>query len=201
MILFLAGLFSLFFPVSAQDIHYSQFYAAPLQLNPALTGAFDGFFRASLNQKTQWMAVTKPYVTFSAAVDAPVFKSNMRRVLFGAGVNFSTDCAGDSKYSSHQVSLTLSFTKSLDRRNRNKLGFGFYGGLVQRTVNYAALYFDEQYVNGSFNFNNPVSETFGRDKLYFFDCGIGAFYSYAPSERFSLATGISASHLNLPDQS
>ncbi|MDR1346222.1 MAG: type IX secretion system membrane protein PorP/SprF, partial [Bacteroidales bacterium] len=97
--------------------------------------------------------------------------------------------------------VTLSFTKSLDRRNRNKLGFGFYGGFVQRTVNYAALYFDEQYVNGSFNFNNPVSETFGHDKLYFFDCGIGAFYSYAPSERFSLATGISASHLNLPDQS
>ncbi|MDR1346221.1 MAG: type IX secretion system membrane protein PorP/SprF [Bacteroidales bacterium] len=55
--------------------------AAPLQLNPALTGAFDGFFRASLNQRTQWMAVTKSYVTFSAAVDAPVFKSNMRRVL------------------------------------------------------------------------------------------------------------------------
>jgi type IX secretion system PorP/SprF family membrane protein len=147
------------------------------------------------------MAVTKPYVTFSAAADAPVFKSHARRVLFGVGLNFSTDRAGDSKYSSHQTSLTLSLTKSLDRRNRNKIGFGFYGGFVQRTINYAALYFDEQFVNGTFDPNNPISEDFGREKFFFFDCGIGTFYSYAPSEKFSLAVGVSASHLNQPDQS
>ena len=31
----------------AQDIHFSQYYASPLTLNPALTGKFNGHFRVS----------------------------------------------------------------------------------------------------------------------------------------------------------
>jgi len=201
IILWLVGFFSILFSLSAQDIHYSQFYAAPLQLNPALTGTFDGIVRMSLNQKTQWMSVTKPYTTFSATVDAPIFKSNVRRVLLGMGVYFNTDRAGDSKYSSHQTCLSISLTKSLDRRNQNKLHFGFYGGFVQRTVNYATLYFDEQFIDGFFDPNNPISENFGREKFFFFDCGIGTSYSYTPSEKFSFSVGVSASHLNHPNQS
>src|SRR3546814_18997064 len=45
----------------AQDPHLSQYYSSPLFLNPALTGMFNGEFRLSGNQKTQWGRITNPY--------------------------------------------------------------------------------------------------------------------------------------------
>ena len=35
--------------VNAQDPNFSQFFASPLTLNPALTGKFDGTFRVAGN--------------------------------------------------------------------------------------------------------------------------------------------------------
>ena len=66
-------LFFLFFistPLFSQDIHYSQFYNSPLNLNPANTGMFDGDFRFAANQRTQWRSVTVPFSTFSLSADA-----------------------------------------------------------------------------------------------------------------------------------
>jgi len=54
---------------SAQDFHYSQFYNAPLHLNPALTGIFRGDIRAMGNYKSQWTDVPVDYKTVTLAVD------------------------------------------------------------------------------------------------------------------------------------
>ena len=45
---------------AAQDIHFSQYYSAPLTINPALTGGFAGDYRAGVNYRTQWGSVTVP---------------------------------------------------------------------------------------------------------------------------------------------
>lgn len=192
--LFLASLF----PSFAQDIHYSQFDANPLYLNPANTGAVDGFFRVGVNQKTQWLAVTKPYLTFSGSFDAPVYKSNAQRFLFGLGAQFNTDRAGDSKYRTFQGNLTIGATKSLDRGNRNKISIGAFVGFDQRHIDYSALTFDEQFQGGMFNADNAISETFDREKLIFFDCGVGAAWTFTPNKRSSYSVGMSVSHLTEP---
>ena len=44
--------------ISAQDAHFSQFYANPLYLSPSLAGATDGA-RIILNYRNQWPAITK----------------------------------------------------------------------------------------------------------------------------------------------
>jgi len=38
----------------AQDAHFSQFYSAPLLLNPALAGTMDGTFRIASVYRDQW---------------------------------------------------------------------------------------------------------------------------------------------------
>ena len=42
---------------SAQDPHFSQFYMAPMYLNPAMVGAFDGNYRLSGLFRGQWGSV------------------------------------------------------------------------------------------------------------------------------------------------
>lgn len=198
-IIFFCFFLSMMFSTVAQDIHYSQFNAAPLYLNPAHTGTFDGIFRAGINQKTQWLSVTKPFVSFSGSIDAPVYKSNGRRRLIGLGVLFNSDRAGDSRYSSLQGSLSCSYTKALDRKNKNKLSIGLYGGFIQRSIDYSALSFDEQYRAGIYNSANPITETFGKEKFTFFDCGAGMAWSLTPNKRNAFAAGVSVSHLTQPN--
>ncbi len=198
-ILIVAVFLASLLPSFAQDIHYSQFYANPLYLNPASTGVIDGVFRVGVNQKTQWLAVSKPYVSFSGSFDAPVYKSNGRRHLLGLGVQFNTDRAGDSKYRCLIGDLTASFTQSLDRRNRNKLSIGLSAGFQQRSLSDDALSFDEQYQGGVYNPDNPITEVLQREKYLFFDCGVGAAWTLTPNKRTFYTIGASVSHLTEPN--
>lgn len=187
--------------VRSQDFHYSQFYSSPLLLNPALTGVFDGIVRGGIHQKTQWLSVSKPFTTFSGGADMPVYKNNKRGELFGTGIHFMTDKAGDSRYHSFHSSLSISYVKGLDQRNRVKIGLGAYAALIQRSIYYAELYFDEQFRSGFFDPAHPVSEVFPTQSFLFFDWGAGAFVSYSPTRNHTFSIGSSLHHLNRPDQS
>ncbi|MBK6997474.1 MAG: type IX secretion system membrane protein PorP/SprF [Lewinellaceae bacterium] len=56
--------------LSAQDKHFTQFYAAPLSLNPALTGAMEGSYRVGTIYRDQWRKVLdNPIKTFSMFAD------------------------------------------------------------------------------------------------------------------------------------
>jgi hypothetical protein len=48
------------FTASAQDIHFSQFFEAPLLRNPSLAGIFTGDLRVQGVYRTQWGSVTVP---------------------------------------------------------------------------------------------------------------------------------------------
>src|SRR5688500_14821174 len=49
----------------AQDMHFSQFFEAPLLRNPALAGIFTGDLRVQGVYRTQWGSLTVPYRTGS----------------------------------------------------------------------------------------------------------------------------------------
>ena len=66
------------FRASAQDPHFSMFYMAPMYLNPALTGAFDGNYRASALFRGQWGSVLQNeavpmFRTYTASIE---FRTN-----------------------------------------------------------------------------------------------------------------------------
>lgn len=194
-------LISLFFfsQLNAQDLHFSQFTANSTYLNAAHTGCIDGTFRAGVSQRTQWLAVTKPYLTFSATADAPVYKNNNKRHLIGMGIALLTDRTGDSRLTNTMGNLSIGFTQSLDRKNHNKISIGGYIGFLQRSINYAALSFDEQFINGVYDRNNPISEDMGSERFTFFDCGAGLLWQLTPNKRDHYEVGVQFSHLNQPN--
>ena len=52
----------------AQDAAFSQFFANPIYLNPAMAGS-NICPRLSLNYRNQWPGIGKTYVTYSATYD------------------------------------------------------------------------------------------------------------------------------------
>lgn len=77
---------------NAQDIIYSQFYANPLYLNPALAGAkLDQ--RITLNYRNQWPSISKGYVSYSATWD-----QHFEKLSGSLGVVANADVQGGGIY-------------------------------------------------------------------------------------------------------
>ena len=62
----------------AQDLHFSQFFEAPLLRNPSLAGIFNGDVRVQMVYRDQWNSFTNAYRTGSlnAEYKMPIGKGN-----------------------------------------------------------------------------------------------------------------------------
>ncbi|HEY0730959.1 MAG TPA: type IX secretion system membrane protein PorP/SprF, partial [Chitinophagaceae bacterium] len=95
-LLLLISSFSLAVTVSAQDLHFSQFFNSPLTTNPANTGFIpDGDYRIGINYRNQWSSImTVPYKTMSAYGDVQVMRDRLETGWIGLGGVILKDVAG-----------------------------------------------------------------------------------------------------------
>jgi len=95
---------------AAQDKHFTQFYAAPLTLNPALTGSFEGRYRVSTIYRNQWKKVLdNPFKTVALATDLrfPARTRSKSKDAIGLGLLFFNDKTGVIDFSTTQIALSL----------------------------------------------------------------------------------------------
>ncbi|MDH5400034.1 MAG: type IX secretion system membrane protein PorP/SprF [Cyclobacteriaceae bacterium] len=134
-----ATLFILFLSikVTAQDIQFSQFYAAPLYLNPAFAGSTLQA-RAGLNYRNQWPAINANFITYSAFFDYHFEDYNS-----GIGLLLSQDSEGMAGLSSTSASAIYSYLLYLT----DKIAFkpGFQAGYTYRSINFTRLTFGDQF--------------------------------------------------------
>src|ERR1700685_10777 len=76
----------------SQDPGFSQFFASPLTLNPALTGKFNGVLRIAGNYRNQWPAINNAFITSTVSVDAPILANKLPvNDTWGIGLMGMTD--------------------------------------------------------------------------------------------------------------
>jgi len=183
-----------------QDIHFSQFYNSPLNLNPAKAGYFMGSHRFTLNYKNQWQSVTTPYRTFSASFDMPVIQRSHQQDMFGAGVVINTDKAGDAAYSTTQINFAFSYIKALNRLNNHYISIALQPGISQKSFNQSALNFDSQYDGKTLDPSLPQDETFSKTNFIFFDISAGVYWNYQHTSNLGFDAGVALFHINKPEQ-
>src|ERR1041384_7867655 len=123
--------------VTAQDPQFSQFYAAPLYLNPAFAGA-TGQARIGANYRNQWPAIDANFTTISAFGD---FYNETKNL--GLGGIITRDQEGVLGIQSTMIGLMASY----DLRIVNNLSFrpGFQMSLYNRSINFDKLLFGDQF--------------------------------------------------------
>lgn len=188
------------FSVKAQDLHYSQFYMAPLTTNPAYTGFFDGDYRVGINFKNQWTGFTNGYNTFSAFGDVAVLRG--RSSWVGLGVNAAGDRAGDGKLTTIKIGGSLAYHLSLLSDDQLLISAGFGGWMVQKSFDPTNLYFDSQWVgNGFDNVNLPNNENFATENISYTTVDVGLTITYTLSEVIDIYGSGSVVNLNRPEES
>ena len=186
-------------PLSAQDIHFSQFWNTPLEVNPGLAGVAREDARFFGAYKSQWTTVPVDYVTFSGAFDSKWSPFKVKNGYFGVGLLFSHDQAGDSDWTLNHFNGILSFTKQLHKGIFASVGGQI--GLGQRSFKLQDLTFDNQFDGEVFNPSLDTRENFTDTKTVFFDSNIGINLHFQKSDgRTKLDIGIGIHHLNTPSQ-
>ncbi|MEM6879193.1 MAG: PorP/SprF family type IX secretion system membrane protein [Bacteroidota bacterium] len=197
--------------VLAQDFHYSQFYNAPMHLNPALTGLFGGDARLTANYKSQWPSVPVEYNTFTVAYDRKFYSKRPRASIWSGGVALNYDRSGDSKLTWADIDLNASYTRYLS--DRFYLTVGGQAGIVNRTFREDNLRFDNQFNQeiGAYDPSLGSGEVFAGEGRTFLDFAVGINLRFQTrnanalvdelNKRTKLDVGIALHHLTRPDQS
>lgn len=190
LLLFLGGQF-----LTAQDLHYSQFFASHLNINPALTGIFNGDIRLAGNYRNQWNSVPVPYMTFTGAADMK-FLSASSDNFFSGGFIFNYDQAGDSRLRLGSIGLSGSYT--LKTSENLFLTFGALVSGGQRAFSINDLRFDSQYDGGQFDPTRSIQENFDNENITILDVNIGGNLRWQKTPRTKFDFGVGAFHLNSP---
>lgn len=196
----LAGLNS----AKAQDIHFSQFYNSPLNLNPALTGVMNCKTRFVANYRNQWASVLKAnaYNTYSASYDQKVPVG--REDYFGIGGTLWGDVAGESRFGTTQGKISLSYSKKMAgyRKKSSYLVLGVDGGMTQRRISNTDLRWPNQITSNGFEPGLPNGEAnFNDFDFLFADLGAGLLWFSVIDEKTNYYVGAALAHLNQPDVS
>jgi type IX secretion system PorP/SprF family membrane protein len=185
------------FSGKAQDMHFSQFYSAPLQLNPALTGFFPCDWRFGLNYRSQWASVL-PFKTQGVWGDGKFNKSFFQHDWFGIGGMVYNDNAGDGLMKNTKFMLNLAYHKGFFRNEMFNTSLGMSMGLVNRNADIGGMVFDSQWNGSTFSPSAGNGETIGRNSFYYFDLNVGALLTFKKS-RYETYLGGSINHITKPD--
>jgi len=195
-ILFVSYTLLLALSTRAQDIHFSQFFQAPLLLNPSLAGIYTGDIRVQTVYRDQWNSVTNAYKTASldGEYKMPVGKSND---FVTVGMQLLYDKAGTIAWTSTYVYPAINYHKSLSAEKNRYLSVGFMGGVVQRRIDRSRVTTNSTYDNGS------NGEYFNDASYLYADGSVGVSYNSNlndnPNNNYFL--GAAYHHFNRPNES
>ena len=186
-LLFLAGLI-LCSKLYAQDPQYSQFYAAPLFLNPAFTGSAKNL-RATMNYRNQWPSLSANFTTASFSADY-----YLDRFRSGVGLLVTTD----NQFSNLKTTdIGATYAYHLKINEGLAVNMGLQGSYVTRSVDFYNLTFGDQLTsrgpNGLPSFD-PIASLGPTIKYVDFSGGLLVYGE-------SFWAGASVHHINQPNQS
>jgi type IX secretion system PorP/SprF family membrane protein len=189
--------------LKAQDIHFSQFYMSPLNLNPAMTGVMNCNHRVSANYRNQWSSILKSnaYNTYSASYDQKI--PTGRYDYFGLGGTLWGDKAGSSEFATVQARLSGSYAKKMGgyRQKAHFLVVGADVGASNRSINSANLQWPSQTQNGVFDPTVGNPEVINDPSFWFVDLSAGALWYSVFDKDNNFYFGGAFSHLNRANQS
>ncbi len=175
--------------IKSQDMHFTQFYAAPLYLNPAFTGA-NICSRICMTYRNQWPGINTTYQSYLLSYDHYLQDQHL-----GVGLQFATDRAGTGGLKTTLINPSFAFETKI---NKNiGVRFGIQPGITIKSIQFDKLLFGDQIARGGSS--NPSSvatvESPTQNKT-FVDIGAGTLIYTS-----NLWLGTSFYHINKPNES
>lgn len=173
---------------AAQDPLFSQYYAMPLQINPAFAGT-SAAPRIGAAYRHQWPGLNNAYRTY-----AVYYEQGIERLNSGLGFNLEGDNAGDGIWRTTRVSALYSYRLNINDDLAVKIGVE--AGAHQTALDWQKLVFPDQLDPLGGIVNNTGETQPDATTNTQLDLGAGLLLI---SDKFWVGGGLK--HLNTPDES
>lgn len=157
-------------------------------MNPAFAGATP-CSRLIANYRNQWSVFPGSFNTFAVSYD-----HNFDRANSGLGFIATTDIAGRAGLRSTEISAIYAYVLKVN--SKWSIRAGLQPTFVNRSLDFYKLTFSDQYSDDGFTNNPSVDYSAYQNTINYFDISSGLL---AYNKSFWI--GVSANHLNMPNQS
>ncbi len=188
--------------LQAQDIHYSQFYQAPLLLNPALTGHMPGKFRVNAMYRRQWASISnRPvYETPSVAFDMNILRRDGKPNSLGLGLSLMNDRSSGGVLKTLNLMLSAAYHLDLSRNSKTYLSIGLQGGLMNKRLDVDEILFASQFNGEELDPMMASGEVFDKNSIYNGDFRLGLAFAAFPTTKTRFKIGAGLYHLTQPSE-
>jgi len=108
-----------------QDFHYTQNFFTPLDVNPALAGAFNGSYRINGVYRDQFRgAAERAFSGFTFNIDAPIIRGIRKQDWVGIGIRYNQDQSGFTDQKMTYFGLGASYHLALDKKQTSIVSLG-----------------------------------------------------------------------------
>lgn len=192
----------------AQDLHFSQYYASPLTLNPALTGKHDGLYRFNAIYRDQWRNLYNApnfnngggegamFMTPAVSVDFSLLKDKLKNDALGVGAQFVYDKDGEL-FRTYQASIALAYHKGLDKEGRYNLSLGLQGVYRNNTVGLDPLTTFSDNINAPGTTSADIANI-NFDTRHLFDFNAGLMFDGRVTDWMTVYAGVNWLHIPNP---
>jgi len=178
--------------VKAQDVHLSQFDAAPLFYNPALAGNFPGEHRFIGNYKGQWSTFNTFLLSYDRCLPEDIFTVGGGQI--GVGGMLLGDVAGANSYGKMQLKLIPAWHKDLaEKKNMLRASVGANFSFYYNTIDNSTVTTESGY--GADGSVQPGFDMGDSDINADVDIGINLFSVLNESKVYPTNLGITFHHL------
>ncbi|MBL4704747.1 MAG: type IX secretion system membrane protein PorP/SprF [Flavobacteriales bacterium] len=147
----------------AQDAHFTQFYANPVYLNPAMVG-LRKCPTVTMNYRNQWPGIKDAYTTYSTAYD-----QHAEKLQGGIGFNIMHDRAGSGRLMTTSASAAYAYEYQLSRKVTMR--FGGKATYVNKSIDWNSLIFGDM-IDARQGVIYGTQQEFG-DPINFVDFSVG----------------------------
>ncbi|MCC6816716.1 MAG: PorP/SprF family type IX secretion system membrane protein [Saprospiraceae bacterium] len=187
--------------LQSQDVNFSQFNVLNSYYNPGATGFFDGNFKVKLINRNQWINYSdKPLRTFALNGDIKfdLGKRNFEKDYIGLGVYFLTDKVSTLDWNRNEIGVNLAFHKLLDKYRKTYLAGGIGLAVVQRSLSYENIYFQDQF-DGLNQYNGNTNEILPVNIQNNGDLKLGLLLSTQFNKKWSIQIGAGFHYIFKPE--
>ena len=181
----------------AQDFHLSQYDAAPMYLNPAMTGMFNGLYRVHGHYRNQWASVASPFVTTAFSYDTHLKKFNVGAIIMNDHAG-----AGDFNVLTFVGSAAYDYTIDKNTKMAHHIAGGLQAGIIHKSV--GTLIFPSQYTSlnsKQFDPQKPSGVLFTNPNYILPELSLGLMYYNANDKSMiNPFIGFSVFHLLSPNE-
>jgi Bacteroidetes-specific putative membrane protein len=173
------------------DPHFSQYYAYPMWLNPALTGVMDGEYRVTAVYRNQWGNIANAFSTPGVSAD---FVTNKNVNL---GVNIMNQRTNTGGYNYLNAYGSMSYTGV--RFGHHQVAMGMAFGLINRRFDPSKFIMGDQWNPVTGVTEGSSNEVLNKTAALSFDAGAGiVYYDAGADKKANIFLGFSAFHLTQP---